>query len=135
MNSNAPISIKTDLLSASEIESILKLKYPNFSFTVGIPVHQELEEEEVHRDIISDNVQIFVESGLAVGLLTNIIYDISKAAFLKLNEYYREKPPMAIIKLKNGERIELPESMGEEAIKKKIEEYTLNGEYDFIRYK
>lgn len=132
MENNPKIKIKIDPSFAFDIEHLLKSNYPNLKFSV-MEVHEE-EEEEGYRDF-TNITEILVESGIAAGFLTSIIYDICKSAFLERNKSFRTKPPKAIIKLKDGTKIELPETLTDEETKMKIKLYTEDDNYDYIKFK
>lgn len=131
METISKIRFKIDPSSGLDIGQLLKLNYPHLTFSIE-EVHKD--ESEGYRNF-TDITQFSVESGIAAGFLTNIIYDICKTAFLELNKNFRSKPPKAIIKLMDGTKIELPESLTDEEAKMKIKLYIEDDNYDYIRFK
>ena len=101
------ITLSADDIQPAEFVSFIESNYENIVST-SIQTH-----EKEGRNATEEFMKLVFSEGMAVNLLSSIIFETVKFSFMKLKATFFDAKPKAVITLKNGKKIELPATMSE----------------------
>ena len=103
------ITLSADDIQPSEFVSFIEANYPS-----SISTSVEIQEKK-GRNAVEHFTKLLFSDDMAVNLLASAIFKLLEFGFTKLQPFFDAKPK-AVVKLKNGKKIELPASMSEAEI-------------------
>ena len=104
------ITLSADDIQPSEFVSFMESNYTNV-VSSSIQTH-----EKEGRNATEQLTKLVFSDGMTVNLLSSIIVATVTFGFVKLKAAFYDAKPKAVIKLKNGKKIELPATMSEAEI-------------------
>jgi hypothetical protein len=112
-NSPLVITLSADDIQSSEFVSYIETNHGT------IATSTEIQKKKGRSGGLNQLTHLIVSDDMAINLLASAIVGVIAFSFGKLTKMFEAKPK-AIIKLKNGKKIELPKSMTEAEINAEV---------------